>query len=79
VDGGLIAFAPDGKAVALADGTDVRVIDPATGKDLRRFAGHQGGITALVFAADGRRLASGSEDSTAVVWDLTGQHGARPR
>jgi WD40 repeat protein len=71
VDSRLIAFGPDGKFVALAHGTSVRLIDLASGKDLRRFAGHQGAITVLVFAPDGGRLASGSWDSTAVVWDVS--------
>jgi RNA polymerase sigma factor (sigma-70 family) len=73
VDGDVLVFAPDGRALALRDGGDVRLIDPATSEERRRLAGHQGGITALVFSPDGRRLASGSWDSTAVVWDLTGR------
>jgi WD40 repeat protein len=49
--------------------------DASTGKQLQRFAGHQGTITSLAFSADGRRMISGSADSTALVWDVTGRRG----
>ncbi|HEV3237570.1 MAG TPA: WD40 repeat domain-containing protein, partial [Gemmataceae bacterium] len=41
-----------------------------TGKELRTFGGHRGEIRSLAFSQDGRRLASSSNDSTVVVWDL---------
>jgi hypothetical protein len=36
------------------------------------FGGHPGGVRALAFTLDGRRLVSSSDDTTALVWDLTG-------
>jgi len=41
--------------------------------------GHQGSISALLFTPDGKRLVSGSADTTALVWDLTGGLTARHR
>jgi WD40 repeat protein len=39
----------------------------------RRIAGHpQGTITALAFSPDGNRLATGSRDTTMLIWDLAG-------
>jgi WD40 repeat protein len=35
------------------------------------LVGHQGGVTALVFAPDGQRLVTGGTDGTARVWDTT--------
>ena len=35
-----------------------------------RLRGHTGPITFLAFAADGKTLASGSQDGTARLWDL---------
>jgi len=66
-----VAFAPDGKTLATGcfDNT-VQLREAATGKVLRVFKGHQGGINSLSFSPDGRRLATASLDKTAKVWDL---------
>jgi WD40 repeat protein len=42
------------------------------GKELARFKGQQGAVETLTFAPDGKSLASGSEDTTGLIWDLTG-------
>jgi RNA polymerase sigma factor (sigma-70 family) len=71
--GSQMAFSPDGRVLALgdADGT-IRLCLAATGKELRRLRGHRSGITCLAFSADGKTLASGSWDTTALVWDVSG-------
>jgi WD40 repeat protein len=43
---------------------------PPAGRELARFDGHRSSISVLVFSPDGRRLISGSHDSTFLVWDL---------
>jgi hypothetical protein len=43
-----------------------------------RFAGHAGPACGLAFSPDGRRLASGSDDTTILVWDLAGSAIAKP-
>src|SRR5262249_28501254 len=50
-----------------------------TGGVRRRFAGHRGRVLCLAFSADGKTLVSGSEDTTALVWDLTGRLAAEDR
>jgi RNA polymerase sigma factor (sigma-70 family) len=77
-----MTFSPDGCVLALgdSDGT-IRLCLAVTGKELRRLRGHRSSITCLAFSADGKRLASGSWDTTALVWDVSGlpeQKGPQP-
>lgn len=64
-DGKLVAFGLHG------DRTDeVRVFAVASGKLLHTFRGHTGRISALAFSPNGRLLASGAHDTTALIWEL---------
>src|SRR5262249_30811744 len=68
-----IALAPDGRTVAAATGWangEVRLLDARTGKALLRLRGHASYAGALAFSPDGKTLASGQRDTTALVWDL---------
>jgi hypothetical protein len=57
----------------------VHLYDTSTGRRVRRLEGHQGEVKALTFSPDGRRLASGSLDTTVLVWDATGLARQEPR
>lgn len=65
------AFSPDGRTLAWADEEQrIHLRELATGKDRLRLTGHHKTVACLAFAGDGRHLASGSADTTALVWDL---------
>ena len=45
--------------------------ETATGRNVLCLKGHTDGVTSIAFAPDGRRVLSGSRDSTARIWDVT--------
>jgi RNA polymerase sigma factor (sigma-70 family) len=69
--GHALAFSPDGKLLATADGPVIFLREPRTGKILREITGHLDSIQALAFSSDGQRLISGSDDGTALIWDVS--------
>jgi RNA polymerase sigma factor (sigma-70 family) len=70
-----LAFSPDARSLAIGDPEGkIHLLELASGKIRQLLAsGHEGRISALVFSADSERLISGSEDTTALVWDLVGR------
>jgi RNA polymerase sigma factor (sigma-70 family) len=72
-----LAFAPDGKSLAVA-GEDcvIYLFDSASGKELRRFVGHQPGkdphhrgVYQAFFTPDGQMLLTQGRDETVRFWD----------
>src|SRR5262249_50491424 len=55
----------------------VRLWEVATARQRLRLEGHQANVGALAFSADGKLLASGSRDTTALLWDLSAPLDAR--
>jgi WD40 repeat protein len=71
---GPVAFSPDGKQFAVVSsrpGSCIRLIDVETGRELRKIEGLRSVVRALAFMPDGKRLVSGMEDSSALIWDVT--------
>ena len=69
------ALAPDGRTLLLGEDNDggLEFWESASGKKIRSFVGHSDVVHAVAFAPDGRTAVSGSADTTALVWDLTGR------
>ncbi len=73
---GNIALSHDGTRLAAAFWNDwknppVHLWNLTTGQKIAALTGHRLPATQLAFSPDGRRLASGSLDTTALVWDVT--------
>ena len=71
VKGYYVVLSPDGTILASVDIGNISLWDVATGKLLKTLTGHIGDINSIVFSSDGKTLASGSRDSTVILWDLT--------
>src|SRR5262249_61605252 len=69
---GSVALSPDGRHVASASNLDgtARLWDVKTGKEIKRFEGHKGGVHQVAFSPDGGRVLSGCADGTARLWDV---------
>ena len=51
-------------------GKTLRLWDLESGVELRRFKGHDGGVTSVALLGDDRRALSGSWDKTLRLWNL---------
>ncbi len=68
-----MAFSPDGRYLAAAAGPTIHLCDPRTGKTLRELNGHLATVDCVAFSADSNYLVSGSDDGTALIWDVKGK------
>jgi WD40 repeat protein len=69
------AVLPDRRAVLLASADrSLRLVEIASGRELRRFVGHATSVWSVAVSPDGRRALSGGLDGSVRVWDIaTGQ------
>jgi hypothetical protein len=70
-----LKFSPDNRMLAWSarDHSGAHLVEIATGKERCALAGHLGVLHEIAFSPDGRSLVTGSDDTTALVWDLTGR------
>ena len=66
-----VAFSPDGGLLAGGDQFgQIHLVDPNTGKYIKRLERHSDEVDAISFSADMRTFASGSIDGTLYIWDI---------
>jgi RNA polymerase sigma factor (sigma-70 family) len=67
------AFTADGRNIAAAMNTKkiIRILDVATGEEQGKFTDLPAQIRSLAFRPDGRMLAAGLSNSTALLWNTT--------
>ncbi|MFL5340521.1 MAG: sigma-70 family RNA polymerase sigma factor [Gemmataceae bacterium] len=65
-----LAFSSDGRQLLSCGSRTVRLWEVASGKLRRQFDGHAAGVGRVAFSPDGRRAVSGSDDTTALVWEI---------
>jgi WD40 repeat protein len=69
-----VAYSPDGRVLAVGCSGCPRLLDPASGKELRRLSGIPPGIALspgpIAFSGDGKRLAYGGFDHRVRLWDV---------
>jgi WD40 repeat protein len=69
-DAWFLRFSPDGKTLARGSSSgEVCLWEVETGKERGWFNGHRQSVQAT-YSRDGRFLVTGSDDTTALVWDL---------
>jgi WD40 repeat protein len=70
-----IAYSPDGKLLLATDKNFLNVYNPVSGDLIQTLSGHQADVTAIAVDLDGKRIASGGLDGSAILWDLSsGEH-----
>lgn len=65
-----IAYSPDGKLLLATDKNVVNMYDSGSGFLVKTLSGHQADVTAIALDVEGKKVATGGLDGSAMIWDL---------
>jgi WD40 repeat protein len=72
-------YSPDGTRLLTPHiDQSLRLIDAATGQELKRLYGHQNFVSSLAYSLDGKLIASGDASGTIILWDAAKGQQIRP-
>jgi hypothetical protein len=74
IEGGVacLAYSPGGKLLACGGNFgSVLLLDPGSGRERGRLDAHGALVSAVAFSPDGKFLLTASDDTTALVWDVS--------
>jgi WD40 repeat protein len=67
----ILCFSPDGRWLASVNPQErFARLHNSLGQEVHRFIGHEDNLSCLAFTADSSRLATGSADTTILLWDV---------
>jgi len=69
-DAAIIALASDGQSLAVAEGNNIRLINPNTGAAIKTLAGHKMPVSYISFSPDNKQLLSGAADGSYHIWTI---------
>jgi RNA polymerase sigma factor (sigma-70 family) len=69
-----VAVTPDDRRIVVVPPSrQFRIFDMMSAEEIGKFSGHKGMVHDLAFSPDGKRLYSGSADTTICAWDFAAQ------
>lgn len=66
-----VVFSNDGRILMSGGSAGMILWDTATGQRILQYRGSYSGVTSIGLSLDGNRLATGFDDTTALVWDVS--------
>jgi WD40 repeat protein/transcriptional regulator with XRE-family HTH domain len=66
-----VSYSPDGDLLIACDRNQVRIFDAASGNLISSLDGHKADVTSISISNDGRYIASGGIDGSAIIWDIS--------